>query len=188
MVLVGKVLASSCTQLVVDLQQEWTRMAQAMLNTFFDERYLSDDCLCEADKGPAGQSELCELHNSKSSSEKEENNIITINQAFPRQPTSTSLLESLEYRIKVQCLSTETFEPGQTRRILTNVDIGKKPGKLSLLLKSADLSGFIFQSEGYINPTWKGRISVCLQNCHCSSALIISGSVVAYLILSQFVQ
>ena len=165
-------------------------MAEAMLSSFFEERYLSNSCLCETDKG-AG--EKCEICKQETSDVKEEQvlinpKIITINQSFPRQPTSTTMVEVLEYRIKVLSDSTETFGAGETRKVLTNVNIGKKPGKLSLLLKPAELSGFIFQNEGYINPGWKGRISVSVQNSNCSNALIPAGTVVAYLILSPFVQ
>ena len=161
-----------------------------MLSNFFEERYLSNSCLCEANKGGSEKCEICETETNEAKQEEVllHPNIITINQSFPRQPTLPSMVEALEYRIKVVSSRTETFQAGETRRVLTNVNIGKKPGKLSLLLKSSEMTGFIFQNEGYINPGWKGRISVSVQNSNCTNALIPSGTVVAYLILSPFVQ
>ena len=163
-------------------------MAQAMLSTFFEERCLSDKCHCEEDKGATEKCEICEPETSPVKEEQvlPMSNIITISPSFPRQPTSPTMTEVLEYRIKVLSSSTETFEPGETRRVLTNIDIAKKPGKLSLLLKPAQLQGFIFQDEGYINPAYKGRISVSVQNSNCSNALIPARTVVAYLILISF--
>ena len=164
-------------------------MAQKMLS-FFDERYLSEDCLCEPDKGT--QNDFCDLHSSNSTAVKEEDqdqpNIITISQTSPKQPTSATMQEALEYRIKVKSSTTETLQAGETRRLLTNINIGKKPGKLSLLLKPSELAGFRFLSEGYLNPGRRGRMSVSLQNSNCSNAIIPAGTVVAFLILSPFVQ
>ena len=169
------------------------KMAQKMLS-FFDEKYLLEDCLCEPDKGSNGQNVLCSLHHINSTADEEQElqihpEIITINQSWPKQPTSSSMLEALEYRIKVKSYTTVTFQAGETVRLVTNINIGKKTVKYSLLSKPPEsLDGFRFLSEGYINPGWKGRLTVSLQNSNCTNAIIPAGTVVAFLILSPFIQ
>ena len=147
-------------------------MAQQMLS-FFDERCLSENNLCESDK---------------ETEEQDQRNIINISHTSPKQPSSTAMIEALEYRIKVQSSTTEMFQAGETRRVLTNVDISKKPGKLSILMKPSELTRFRFLSEGYLNPGCKGRLSVTIQNSDCSNAILPAGTVVAFMILSPFVQ
>ena len=162
----------NCSQLIVDHCQVGSNMAQKMLS-FFDERCLSENNLCESDK---------------ETEEQDQRNIININHSSPKQPSSPALIEALEYRIKVQSSTTEMFQAGETRRVLTNINVGKKPGKLSLLLKPSELTRFRFLSEGYLNPGCKGRLAVTLQNSDCSNAILPAGTVVAYMILTPFVQ
>ena len=158
-------------------------MAQEMLS-FFDQNYLTES----QDQQNLFGDEETNISDFEENKLEEEKNVITINQTSLRQPKSKSMLEALEYRLKVQASSSSTLLPGETRKFLTNIEIGKKPVKLSLLLKSAEMAGVRFLSEGYINPTWKGRVSVTLQNANCANAIIPAGTVVAFLILSPFVQ
>ena len=187
-------------------------MAQAMLS-FFDEKYFSDDCTCDLSKTSNRWAECCTVHNkntTESSHEKEvlNNNVrappedvslgllapskmvipVEINQSFPRQPSTNYLINMIEYRIKMLVPYDVKFHPGEVKKIQTNTHITRKAGKLSLLVKPGDNLPLRFLSEGLINPSFRGVLTVLLQNPSSNDIYLSAGNAVGYLILSPFIE
>ena len=149
-------------------------MAQAMLNFF--EKFEEEE---ENPQQEPVCSDLAKLNALPT---------VSICQAFPRQPTDDKLLDLIEYRIKVLSSHNEVFESGQSKKIETNIRIGRKPGRLSLLLKPADNLELRLLSEGFISPMLRGKIPVELQNPSPEGQHLPAGSVVGYLILTPFIR
>ena len=178
-------------------------MAQAMLNFFYD-RYFSSECSCGLDTSNKLNLK-CQIHSSKKPEIPEnekyvpkyqifpENSFckttsIEINQSFPRQPIADNLQDSIEYRIKILADEDLKFPPGEIMKIKTNLNITRKPGKLSMLLKSCEHFPLRFISEGFINPAFRGKLTLHLQNLNDKDIYINSKSLIAYLIMSPFIQ
>lgn len=179
-------------------------MANAMLD-FFDKDYFYDDCQCEQ-----RHDGYCDIHNStnisltpnseraspkwpsikrKAKSEMDSSKVskVIINQSYPKQPTSDSLVENIEYRLKLKNESGVVFAPGEQKIIKTTTEIARKAGKLSMLMKPPDNLTLRFLSEGFISPSFRGDISVSLQNATNEEVHLSAGTVVGFLIMSPFV-
>ena len=149
-------------------------MAQAMLNFF--EKF-------EEDQENPPQEPVC--HDSTMLNAMP---LVNICQSFPRQPLDNKLADLIEYRIKVLGSYNEVLESGQTKKIETNIRIGRKPGRLSLLLKPAENLELRLLSEGFISPMLRGKIPVVLQNPSPEGQHLPAGSIVGYLILVPFIR
>ena len=112
---------------------------------------------------------------------------VIINQSYPKQPTSDSLVENIEYRLKLKNESGVVFAPGEQKIIKTTTEIARKAGKLSMLMKPPDNLTLRFLSEGFISPSFRGDISVSLQNATNEEVHLSAGTVVGFLIMSPFV-
>lgn len=171
-------------------------MAQALLD-FFDEDYFSHSCTCGS--SPSADPEGCEVHgkvaepalpthdtpNEKGSTSDVVQ--IDINQSFPRQPTQDHLTMMIEYRIRVLSNHSSVIKAGGAISIQTNINVTRKAGKLSLLLKSAE--GLPLRlAEGLISPTFRGNLSVYFENPTSENVHLPAGSNVAYLILTPFIK
>ena len=173
-------------------------MAQAMLD-FFDDKYFSENCICD-------WGENCPVHNEKKQSEENDQILplnkkipvknyvmddvvlpVQINQSFPKQPQD-QLTNLIEYRLKVLTTTASVFQPGETQKLLTNTSISRKPGQLSLLMKPGDFQPLRFLSEGIICPQYRGPLSVVLQNSNNEAIHLPANTVIAYLILSSFLE
>ena len=148
-------------------------MAQAMLNFF--EKFEEDEENLPEEPISHDLTELNALP------------IVTICQSFPRQPLDNKLADLIEYRIKVLSSHNEVLESGQSKKIETNIRIGRKPGRLSLLLKPAENLELRLLSEGFISPMLRGKIPVVLQNPSPEGQHLPAGSIVGYLILVPFI-
>jgi hypothetical protein len=172
-------------------------MASAMLD-FFDKDYFYENCQCE--QRHVG---YCDIPNSITpNSERASPNWpkqakseigsskalkVVINASFPRQPTNESLISLIEYRVKIMSAESVVFVPGEHKIIKTTAEIARKAGKLSMLMKPADNLTLRFLSEGFISPSFRGEISVSLQNATNEEVHLPAETVVGYLIMSPFV-
>jgi hypothetical protein len=112
---------------------------------------------------------------------------VEINQSFPKQPSSEHLRNALEYRIKLIAPQNIVFQKGESRPIRTNVSITRKVAKLSMLLKPAEnLILHNRDSQSFIDPNYRGPISVILQNPSSNRYYLASGTVIGYMILAPF--
>lgn len=165
-------------------------MANAMLS-FFDQRHFSEDCCCLSDE----MNEGCLLHNPPTSPALESGGYappkvlpVEINQSFPRQPVLECLLPLIEYRIKILAADDHKFLPGQEGRVKTNTSITRKAGKLSMLLKPAENLPVRCLSEGLISPSFRGPLSVKFENWSSNNVHLSAGSLLAYLVLTPFIE
>ena len=167
-------------------------MANAALTSFFDQRYLSEDCCCRSEE----MNERCILHNPPSTTVSESREgldqpkilPVEINQSFPRQPALEYLLPLIEYRIKILALDDYIFLPGQGGKVRTNTSITRKAGKLSMLLKPAENLSLRCNSEGLISPFFRGSLSIEFENWGSDKVYICAGSLLAYLIMTPFIE
>ena len=124
-------------------------MAKAMLK-FFDHDHLSQAGEYDEEDGRPGS-----MDNSQFS----ENNFslcedVVINQSFPRQPTDSKLIKTIEYRVKLLSLRKVLLQPGETTTLLTNSVVNCKPGQLSLLIKPPEnISSVFFFIGGEYKPS-----------------------------------
>ena len=165
-------------------------MANAMLS-FFDQRHFSEDCCCHKNE----TDERCPLHNTTTSSTLESGGYdppkvlpVEINQSFPRQPALECLLPLIEYRIKILASDDYKFLPGQESKVRTNTCITRKAGKLSMLLKPAENLPLRCLSEGLISPSFRGSLSVKFENWSNDNVHLCAGSLLAYLVLTPFIE
>ena len=179
---------------------------------FFDKGYFREGCQCD-DSITNKQGGYCEIHNPnislspnearaspnwpsiKSSQVKSDGGStsskvikVVINQSFPRQPIFDHLVDVIEYRVKLLSEESEIFAPGEQKIIKTSAEIARKAGKLSLLMKPADNLPLRFLSEGFISPSFRGAISVSLQNASHEEVHLAAATVIGFLIMSPFAQ
>lgn len=158
-------------------------MAEAMLKQFFDQKFVSQELDHE--------DEDRKLSLMKTS---HENDLllcedVVINQSFPRQPLDSRLIKSIEYRVKLLSARKVLIQPGETITLSTNTIVNRKPGQLSLLIKPPEnLMSVFFLSEGNINPQFRGRITVKIQNSNDNILHIAANIVIGYLILTPFLE
>ena len=173
-------------------------MAQAMMD-FFDEKYFSEDCVCDLSKTSSRWSENCKLHMKKTAIKTEKEDILSanmssvikkveINQSFPRQPTADFLIDAIEYRIKVLALNDIVLLPAESKKIQSNIFISRKAGSLSLLMKPCEDLPLRLQTEGFINPMFRGTVLVDLHNSTSNDVYLSAGSLICYLIMSPFIR
>ena len=166
-------------------------MANAMLS-FFDQRYLSEDCCCQSSEMDEG----CPLHNPPTTPAHRASEYVNkskvmpveINQSFPRQPASENLLPLIEYRIKILASDDHTFLPGRRGKVETNTSITRKAGKLSMLVKPAEDLPLRCLSEGLISSTFRGILTVEFENCSGNNVHLCAGSLLAYMVLTPFIE
>lgn len=164
--------------------------------TFFDEHYFSEKCSCDTSNDDLENN--CEYHartgventvsikNSSSKSTTNDVQIVNISQSFPRQPVENYLTNMIEYRVKILLVQDKVFTPGESGPVLTNINVKRKPGKLSLMILAPENTSLRFLSEGIISPNFRGQLSVHLQNPTCNQTQLNVGAIVGYLILKPF--
>ena len=169
-------------------------MAEADMHGFFDHRHFARDCCCHSEENQDG--ERCPVHNLTALPSYEPADFanetkvlpVEINQSFPRQPTSESLSSLIEYRIKILAAEDLKFRPGEGIKVRTNTMVTRKAGKLSMLMKPAENLPLRFLSEGLISPLFRGPLTVELQNSSGTNVHLGAGSLVAYMVLTPFIE
>merc|ERR1711963_1069097 len=91
---------------------------------------------------------------------------VEINQSFPRQPAAEDL----------------KFQPGEGGKVKTNTLITRKAGRLSMLMKPSDNLPLRFLNEGFISPSFRGPLTVELQNSSSENVHMGAGSLIAYMV------
>ena len=174
-------------------------MAQQMLDNFFVDSYFQSSCTCHLNSEENG-GHHCNVHEKIILSAQPEYaptldvnhriNVrqVEINQSFPRQPPQDYLTQIIEYRIRLVLSDGEVIKSGEMKTIQTNVNITRKSGKLSILLKGPENLPLRFNSEGLLNPAFRGILSVCFENATSENIHLSAGSNVGYLILTPFIQ
>ena len=166
----------------------------ADMHDFFDNSHFAQNCFCHTGENQDG--ERCPVHNLSTLPAHEPAafaNVpkvvpVEINQSFPRQPTSETLSSLIEYRIKILAAEHLKFRPGEGIKVRTNTTITRKAGKLSMLMKPAENLPLRFLSEGLISPLFRGPLTVELHNSSGANVHLGAGSLIAYMVLTPFVE
>ena len=108
-----------------------------------------------------------------------------INSTFPKHPENV-LRHLIEYRIKLLLKDDVFLEAGESQFAATACKVTRKPGELCMHLKACETLPVSFESEGYINSGYRGRILVKLTNYSGESRKIPAATEVGYVILSPF--
>ena len=153
----------------------------------FEEEYFPEPCLCDRN-----QSTYCPLHkvNKEVQSQNKSTHpvkLVEVNQSFPKHPTN-DLIPFIEYRVKLFACEEIIFSPGEYKSIQTNTLITRKYGRLSLLVKPAENYSLKCQNEGFLNPSFRGNVSLQFGNAKYEHVIIVAGSLVGYLILTPFIE
>ena len=164
------------------------------MHSFFDHRHFARNCCCHTGENQEG--ERCPVHNLTTIPSYEPEDFakeskvlsVEINQSFPRQPTSESLSSLIEYRIKILAAEDLKFRPGEGIKVRTNTMVTRKAGKLSMLMKPAENLPLRFLSEGLISPLFRGPLTVELQNSSGTNVHLGAGCLIAYMVLTPFIE
>ena len=109
-----------------------------------------------------------------------------LEQFFPKQ-VPYHLLPLIEHRIKLLCKSDVTINPGEIQVINTACVIkGKSRKKLSMYLLPYENLPLAFESAGYIDQNYTGRLMVKVGNSTHKKIQLSSGSPLAYLAMASY--
>ena len=102
-----------------------------------------------------------------------------LEQFFPK-PVPYHLLPLIEHRIKLLCKSDVVINPGEVQVINTACIIkGKSRKKLSMFLLSYESLPLSFESGGYIDQSYTGRLMVKVGNSTHKKIQLCAGTPVA---------
>ena len=107
-----------------------------------------------------------------------------INSTFPSEP-AYHLRHLIEFRIKLLLRADVVIEASETKLVDTACKIGKGL-KLSGYVKKNDKLPLTCESEEFVSPRFRGRVTVKLTNYSMKPVKLSSGMCVGYLILSPF--
>ena len=109
-----------------------------------------------------------------------------LEQFFPK-PVPYHLLPLIEHRIKLLCKSDVTINPGEIQVINTACVIkGKSRKKLSMYLFPYENLPLAFESAGYIDQNYTGRLMVKVGNSTHRVIQLSAGSPIAYLAMAPY--
>ena len=108
-----------------------------------------------------------------------------ISSVIPKQPQE-NLRNLIDYRIKLLLGTDVTLGASETQVVTTACKISKTLAKLSMHLKAAEHLPVVFESRGFICPSYTGVVSVKLTNYSNIDMKLSSGVVLGYIILQPF--
>ena len=108
-----------------------------------------------------------------------------ISSVLPNQPQE-KLRHLIDYRIKLLLRNDVTLRSSESQLVNTACKISKICPKLSMHLKAGDHLPVVFESEGFICPSYTGLVSVKLTNYSNIDVKLSSGIVLGYIILQPF--
>ena len=108
-----------------------------------------------------------------------------ISAVIPKQP-QRKLRHLIDYRIKLLLGTDVTLGPSETQVVTTGCKISKTCPKLSIHLKAGEHLPVVFESEGFICPSYTGLVRVKLTNYSNIDVKLSSGVVLGYIILQPF--
>ena len=109
-----------------------------------------------------------------------------LEQFFPK-PVPYHLLPLIEHRIRLLCKSDVLINPGEVQVINTSCIIkGKSRKRLSMFLLPYESLPLSFESGGYIDQNYTGRLMVKVGNFTNRKIQLSAGTSVAYIALQNF--
>ena len=93
----------------------------------------------------------------------------------------------IEYRIKLVMKGDSLFLPGETQVVNTSCIMkGKRKFKLSMFLLPYENLPLCFESGGYIDRNFKGRVLIKLTNYSIKKVKVNSGTCIGYIIMQPY--
>ena len=93
----------------------------------------------------------------------------------------------IDHRIKLQIKSDSIVLPGETRVVNTTCVIkGKKRVKLSMFLTPHESLPLSFESGGYIDQKYAGRVMIKLTNYNNKKIHLNAGAFVGYIVIQPY--
>ena len=93
----------------------------------------------------------------------------------------------IDHRIKLQIKSDSIVLPGETRVVNTTCVIkGKKRVKLSMFLTPQETLPLSFESGGYIDQKYAGRVMIKLTNYSNKKIYLNMGAFVGYIVIQPY--
>ena len=109
-----------------------------------------------------------------------------LEQFFPK-PVPYHLLPLIEHRIRLLCKSDVLINPGEVQVINTSCIIkGKSRKRLSMFLLPYESLPLSFESGGYIDQSYTGRLMVKVGNSTHKKIQLCAGTPVAYLTMAPY--
>ena len=108
-----------------------------------------------------------------------------IKSSFPVE-VEYHLRHLIEYRIKLLLKDRVVIEPGESKLVKTACILPKRLPNLSIHLKGNKELPLAFESDGYISPKFKGRLSVKLTNYTKNQIHLYEAVTVGYCFLQPF--
>ena len=105
---------------------------------------------------------------------------------FFRKELAYHLKSLVEYRIKLVLKKTTVFMLGESQLVSTACMVKSKTPKLSMHLIPYENLPLSFESGGYIDRGFTGRIMVKLTNYSIDKTRLSSGTVVGYIVMQPF--
>ena len=105
---------------------------------------------------------------------------------FPEQ-VPYHLQHLIEYRVKLLLKNDALFIPGETRVVNTTCVIkGKKRAKLSMFLTPHESLPLSFESGGYVDKKYAGRVMIKLTNYNNKKIHLNAGAFVGYIVIQPY--
>ena len=93
----------------------------------------------------------------------------------------------IDHRIKLQAKSDNVLAPGETQVVNTTCVIkGKKRAKLSMFLTPHESLPLSFESGGYIDPKYTGRVMIALTNYTNKKIHLNAGTAIGYIVVQPY--
>ena len=93
----------------------------------------------------------------------------------------------IDHRIKLQTKSDNVLSPGETQVVNTTCVIkGKKRAKLSMFLTPHESLPLSFESGGYIDQKYVGRVMIKLTNYGHKKIHLNAGAFVGYIVIQPY--
>ena len=104
---------------------------------------------------------------------------------FPSCSSFRFYTDLIEFRIKIKCMSAFSLEPGERGTVLTWMKMSQsRSPSHSYYIKEGDKPLFKVINEGFVEPSFRGRVTIELLNPHDTTLVFPASHVVAYLLIS----
>ena len=93
----------------------------------------------------------------------------------------------IDHRIKLQAKSDNVLAPGETQVVNTTCVIkGKKRAKLSMFLTAHESLPLSFESGGYIDQKYAGRVIIKITNYANKKIYLNAGTLIGYIVVQPY--
>ena len=112
---------------------------------------------------------------------------VLISGHFPSCSSFRFYTDLIEFRIKIKCMSAFSLEPGERQTVFTWMKMSQsRSPSHSYYIKEGDKPLFKVINEGFVDPSFRGRVTIELLNPHDTTLVFPANHVVAFLLVSPY--